>query len=354
MNSQIGVLLESSIDDTCLSRIFTLILHCYFVEVNMKYEGKIKDYLQNSFGWNVGFESFDSHKGKLPYALLGAAEYAMIKCQDFNGVAIAPKSEDDFRMTRNLVGTVERKIGMPTILILEHLDSYQRRVLIDSRINFIVPDKQLYLPTFGILMQERSLGVRQSSQEKLSAVAVAVIILQLAKGTLNGKSVSQVAEIMGYSIKTLSLAVNELAQHGLIALRQEGRKKLLDFTLLPKQMWDKIYPMAESPIERRMFTADKEMAAEIGIRASDSALSEVSMLIPPIQEVYAVYARNPRLKELDLNVSDGSAIIEIWKTDPSLSAEGGNADIFSLALTYKEDDDPRVRKELEKIINEKL
>lgn len=354
MNSLISLLLEFSIPDTCLSQFFTLILHYYFYEVNMKNEGKIKDYLLDSFGWEVVFEDFATHKGKLTYAILGAADYAIVRCQDFYGVAIEPKSEDDFRMVRNLVDSLERRTGMSAILILENLDSYQRRVLIEKRINFIVPDKQIYLPTLGIFMNERGLGIRQSLSDRLSAIAVAIIILQLSKGNLKGKSVSQVAEIMGYSIKTLSLAVNELAQHGLITLRQEGRKKLLDFTLPPKELWEKVYSMADTPVERKLFSHDNKKALEIGIKTSDSALSEVSMLTAPQKEIYAVYARDPRLKEMDLNSNDGTVIIEIWKTDPTLSSVDGKADIFSLALSYKGDDDPRIRKELNKILEEKL
>lgn len=352
--SLIGVLLDFSLARTCLFEYFTLILHYYFNEVNMKNEGKIKEYLLNSFGWDVRFDSPDSLKGCLPYALLGAAEYAIISYADFSGVAIEPRTSDDFRMIRNLVDAVERKTGKPALLILEGLDSYQRRVLIENRINFIVPCRQLYLPALGILMNERGLGVRQSPQDTLSTVATAIIVNQLSKGNIQGRSVSQAAEAMGYSVKTLSLAVNELEERGLVTVRQEGRRKLLDFTLSPKELWDMINTLADSPVEKRMFTDKKTLATEIGIKASDSALSEVSMLSAPQQEVFAVYSRNPRLKELDLNPIDGSAAIEIWKTDPALTAEDGNADIFSLALTYKEDDDPRIRREIDKLLTERL
>lgn len=349
-----GVKAEFSKSNIWSFQYFTLILHCYFDEVNMKNEGKIKNYLSTSFGWKVEIESFDTNKGKLPYALLSTAEYGVVRYKDFECVAIEPKQGYDFRMIRNLVGTVERKTGMTAILVIENLDSYQRRVLIDSRINFIVPDKQIYLPSLGILLNERGLGVRKYESEKLSAVAVAVIVFQLTKRNLQGKSVSQVAEAMGYSVKTLSLAVNELEQHGLVSFRQEGRKKLLDFTLSPKEMWEKMYALSESPVEKRMYTTEASIMSEIGVKASDTALSEVSMLVPPRQPVYAVYGRNPRLNELSLNPNDGTAIIEVWKTDPKLTAVNGNMDIFSLALSYKGEDDPRVKKEIDKILIEKL
>lgn len=320
----------------------------------MKNKGKIKNYLLDSFGWNVDIDNFDSLKGKLSYALLGAAQYAIIRCGDFVGIAIAPKSEEDFRRTRNLVGMVECETRMPALLILESLNSYQRRTLIDSRISFIVPNKQIYFPTLGVLMNERGLGVRPSASEKLSSVATAIIVLQLSKKNLQGKSVSQVAKIMGYSTKTISLAVNQLEAYTLVAFKQEGRKKLLDFTLSPKELWEKTYSLADSPVERKMFATENDMVSKIGLKASDSALSEISMLTAPQQDVFAVYARNPRIKELILNSHDGSAIIEIWKTDPALTAVDGRVDIFSLALSYKEDDDPRIRKEIDKIINKTL
>lgn len=320
----------------------------------MNNKGKIKNYLLDSFGWNIDIDNFDSLKGKLPYALLGAAQYAIIRCWSFEGVAIAPKSEEDFRKTRNLVGAVERETGMPALLILESLNSYQRRTLIDSRISFIVPNKQIYFPSLGVLMNERGLGVRQSASKKLSPVATSIIVLQLSKKNLQGKSVSQVAKIMGYSVKTISLALNEIEQHNLISFRQKGRKKLLDFTLSPKELWEKAYSLADNPVERKMFATESSMVSKIGLKASDWALSEISMLTAPQQEVFAIYARNPRIKELRLNSHDGSAIIEIWKTNPALTAVDGRVDIFSLALSYKEDDDPRVRKEIDKVLNNTL
>ena len=320
----------------------------------MKNIGKIKEYIRESFGWNVEFDDFDILRGNIPYALLDSAEYSMVRCMQFKGVAIEPKPSVDFRTVKSLVRTVERKTGMSVILILDRLDHYQRRVLIENRINFLVPNRQIYLPSMGVLVNERGLGALQSESDMLSGVATAIITLQLSKGILQGKSISQVAGIMGYSVKTLSLAVSQLEQKGLVSYAQAGRKKLLDFRLPPKELWEKAYTLSESPVERRLFTLNKEKASEIGIKSSDTALSEISMLTPPQQDVYAVCARNPELKDLDLNPNDGQAIVEVWKTDPKLGSTDGNVDIFLLALTYKNDDDPRIKKELDKLLSKYL
>ena len=53
------------------------------------------------------------------------------------------------------------------------------------------------------------------------------------------------------------------------------------------------------------------------------------------------------------NIYDGNHIIEIWKY-PVVSKIGDNnqwVDRLSLALSLREDDDPRVEKEVERIIS---
>lgn len=320
----------------------------------MNNKGNIKEFIQNAFGWRIEFENFDSIKGNLPYILLGAAEYSVINCDGFKGITIQPKEENDFRMIKNIAQNIERMTGLTSVLILENLDSHQRRSLTENHISFIIPGKQLYIPAIGAMMTERGMGHKSSASDKLSPVATAVLLMHLSHRSLQGKSVTEVAEIMGYSVKTLSLAVKELEQQGLIATRQEGRKKLMEFILPSTKIWEKVGELSENPIEKRLFTSNDCLAKEIGMLASDSALAELSMLSSPDQSIYAVYGRNPRLKELELNSYDGNAIIELWKFDPCITAKNGIVDPFSLALSYKDDDDPRVWKELNKLINESL
>lgn len=320
----------------------------------MKNKGKIANYLQNSFGWDVRFEDFPEIRKRMPYALLDSAEFELMAFDGIKAVAIKPISESDFRMNKNILRTIEKRLQMPALLILDNIDAHQRHSLIESRINFIVLDKQIYLPIIGIFLSERGLGVKSRYDQELSAVATAVLILQISKGTLQDKSVTEAAIIMGYSIKTLSMAINELEQHELLSVKMSGRKKLLDFKLTPKDLWEKAYPLMKSPVEKRMFTSDVALVKKIGVKASDSALSEVSRLAAPQQDVYAIYSKDKRLNDLQLNSNDGTTIIEIWKTDPHKTSKEGIADIFSLALSYKGDDDPRVKKELNNIINKTL
>lgn len=319
----------------------------------MKEQGKIEQYLKESFGWKTHIYDFNIYRDKLPYALLLAADYGILEIEGLKFVIIKPANED-FRNTKNLVVNIERRINLPVVVVLDSIDTYQRKSLIESKINFIIPERQLYVPTIGILLNERGMGHRNTFNETLSSISTMVLLMHLNKKTIEGKSVSEIAKEMGYSIKTLSLAVNELEKAGFIRIKALGRKKLIEFTLSPEKLWEKFYAISESPVEKVLYTSKEDIASQIGIKSSDTALSEMSMLTSPSNKTFAVYERDKRIKELELNPSVGTTVIEVWKTDPKLNAKNGNADIFSLALTYKEDDDPRIRKELNKLIEELL
>lgn len=318
----------------------------------MEYQSKISEYLKESFGWNVKFDNFDSFKHKLPYGLLGAADYSMLNIEGISVVAISTTKDNEFRWIKKLAMTVSKKMGMPSVLILDSLDSYQRRSLIENHINFIVPFRQIYLPTIGILLNERGLGTKQFEKESLSPVATSVILYYLLHSEAEGLSISELASKMDYSVKTLSLAISELERHGLVSIIRDGQKKMVHFPYEKKELWKKSYPIMVNPIEKRLFTNNVGLVKEIGVKASDTALSEISMLAEPQQEIYAVYSRNPQIKELSLNPNDGAVAVEVWKINPTITSSNGTADAFPLALSYKDDDDPRIRIELEKILNE--
>lgn len=316
----------------------------------MEFKGNISEYLKVIFGWNAKFDQLGFLKDKLTFAHLNTGEYSILDIEGISIIAILPKAIKDFRMLKELAISVNKKLQMPIVLILNSIDAYQRRSLIESRINFIVPERQVYLPSIGISLNERKLGKRQINEGQLSPMATSVILYHLRYPQSEGMNISEMATNMKYSVKTLSLAISELEQHKLITIKRESRNKIIHFSTTKKELWEKAFHLMKNPVEKKLFTNNVHVIKEIGTKSSDTALSEISMLAAPQQEIYAVYSRHPRLNELDLNPYEGTIEVEIWKTDPRLTASEGIADAFSLALSYKEDDDPRIKIELERII----
>lgn len=315
--------------------------------------GKIAECINKMFGWEVVVNPADDLVPCIPYAYTKGVEYFALQINSMHYVLACIDNCEDFRNIKRIATAVRQSTGTPVIMALDSIDSYQRRVLIDARIDFIVPDKQIYLPTIGISLMERGLGVKNAVRPELSAVATLIIIYHLTTHPLSGKSVSDIANAIGYSVKTASLAIAELVKAGLSETISEGRKKIVSFPYDRKELWNKAYPLMPSPIEEVAYTNNAEIA-DWGVTASDSALSAISMLQPPVKPTYAVYIRNPKLKKSDLSPIDGKCQIELWKYDPHLTSANGVVDPLSLSLTYKGDDDPRIQTMLKTIINKTL
>lgn len=105
---------------------------------------------------------------KLPYTLLSAADYGILKIEGLKFAILKPAKED-FRHTKNLVVNIERRKNLP-VVVLDSLDTYQRKSLIESKINFIITERQLYVPTIGILLNERGMGHRNTFNETFSSI----------------------------------------------------------------------------------------------------------------------------------------------------------------------------------------
>lgn len=316
----------------------------------MKKEGKIEQYLARAFGWSVKVRALGDMAKKLPYGMAEAADYTCVSIEGEEFIAVWPKAKSDFRTIKNLVGLIQKRFSPAVILILDEIDTYRRCSLIKNRINFIVPDKQIYLPSVGILLTERGLNRQSPGEDSLSMVATVIIIYHIVKQSLNGLNISDIAGKIGYSVKSVSLAVCELEKFEIIKVTKAGRIKEIDFISPNNDLWDKAYPLMESPVEKKLYTSNVPLLKKVGIKASDTALSEISALTPSRQKIYAVYYHNKSVKELNLNADDGECEVELWKFNPEITATDKRVDSLSLALSYKRDDDPRVNVELEKII----
>lgn len=65
----------------------------------MKEQGKIEQYLKESFGWKTHIYDFNINRDKLPYALLSAADYGILEIEGLKFVILKPVNED-FRITK--------------------------------------------------------------------------------------------------------------------------------------------------------------------------------------------------------------------------------------------------------------
>ena len=144
---------------------------------------------------------------------------------------------------------------------------------------------------------------------------------------------------------------------GLGEKRLQGqRKKILHFELKGEELWTKSQEFLESPVIQRIYCDDIRSNVEYPV-CGINALAHYSWLNPDKEKMFMLTDKEYRsLRESEVfdnpNVYDGRVIIEVWKY-PAVGHINENktrVDRLSLALSLKTDEDPRVEKEVERMI----
>ena len=228
------------------------------------------------------------------------------------------------------------------VFYFDRLDYYEKKRLLEKGVYYVAGENNAYLPT---LLTTPS--TRRKAAGHLSACGQYILLSQLQGKTVEGSTISSLAEWMPYTYVSIAKGVQNLEDLSLVASKKKPEgTKVIAFTKSGRELWEAAKPFMASPIKKTVFCdvlpSGKYPAAGI------SALSSFSNLADDDTPTVAVYAG--RFKEVDfggVNGFDGRFKVEIWKYPPI----GEDAvDKLSLYLSLEEDQDPRVHKEVEIMI----
>lgn len=253
------------------------------------------------------------------------------------------------RVCKKMADMVLNNNGSPCAFWFDALDYNQRMRLMDKQVFFVVSGKYAYLP--GLVMDCRN---ERKMATELTAPAQYVLLYHLQAKNLEGRSAKELAEVMPYKYITLTLALQALQDLGLCTLVvDDNKEKRLHFELKGKALWEKALPLLKSPMKRSFFCDGVKSEATYP-QGGINALAHYSMLVPEAIKTLVAVERTDAVKENNferINSWDGTFRVEIWKYPP-INIEQGFVDRLSLALTLMNNEDPRVHKEVERIIEE--
>lgn len=250
---------------------------------------------------------------------------------------------------KKLSDLVSDNNGFPCAFWFDSLDYNQRSRLMDQQVYFVVSRKYAFLP--GLVMDSRD---ERKKATAITAPAQYVLLFHLQARNLEGRSAKELTEIMPYKYVTITLALQVLQDLGLCSLIMDANKeKRLHFELKGKSLWEKALPLLRTPL-KKYFYCDHVTFEENYLLGGVDALSRYSMLVSNEAKTLIAVERTDaaKVEHFDgINSWDGTYRVEIWKYPP-IEIERGLADRLSLALTLMNDEDPRVHKEVERIIEE--
>lgn len=269
---------------------------------------------------------------------------------EFNGqvmLLLVDKGNVDYTnvQRRKISERIESVKHIPAVFYFDNLLTYERDRLVEQGVYFVVADKFAFVPT--LIINRRS--AKSEIKESFYPSTQYILLYHLQIKSLDGLPLKELEDMVPYKYKTISKSLKQLEALGLVRLEGSRNKKLV-FELSGKELWDKASTNLIDPIKSIEYTSDVFSEGDIG---GISALSHYSMLAPedvPTRVISVDWVREHRSSLPELHSFEDTQRIEIWKYPPL--GNSGYVDKLSLFLTLKDDNDPRVEKEIEIMMNE--
>ena len=246
-------------------------------------------------------------------------------------------------------------LQLPIVFLLPACPAYERQRLIDKDVYFVVSEKYVHLPM--LLANER---VRKTKQAKtLTPVAQYLLLYHLQIGSIEGMAARDIEDKIPYSYASITLGLTCLEDLGLCKkVTEASKRKVIHFDMKGMNLWEQAQPFLVNPVEERIY-CDGLLSDDSFPECGINALAHYTRLNPDSERTIMMSVkqlRNFKSSEALVrpNEFDGNIIIEAWKYPP-VTATGVKAewvDKLSLAISLREDEDPRVEGEVERLINE--
>lgn len=255
---------------------------------------------------------------------------------------------------RKMLERLRHIAGSRVLYVTSKMSSYERKRLLDERLEFLVPGSQFYAPTLGIDLRESfSLSAASSEVLQLGPSSQAALISILLKRS-GRKAASDISTHLGNSAMTTSRAARELEAAGLIEVRKNKQRQILALNGSREDVWERARPLMRTPVMKTVYVEFPQLIGREEVRlAGETALAEQTMLVPPKNAVVAIGKGDWK------RVRDGFSLVpepdikaitmQVWAYSPAINNSPDFVDPLSLILSLQHEPDERVQIALEEL-----
>lgn len=327
---------------------------------------ELKQYIQKILGIDIKCEViYKKELGMFPLFISETYRLYNASLFNFNFILVEKIDTADFSILQTekhfkLIGkTLDKRI----VMLASEVTSLNRKRLIEKGINFIVPEKQLFLPDFLIDLKE---DFRKEKSVKVGLLPSAQLIVLFRILQRNDEikmeelSFKELAAILNYTPMAITDAAKNLKLHEVCTIVGE-KEKYLRFNDNISEMWNSLVQkrLLVNPVLKKVYVDDINEAGDLFL-CNNSALPEYTDMNPSQQKYYAIeknkyYKLVKKNTLLNQNDKEGKLCLEVWKYCPKVLAdklqnESMAVDPLSLYLSLKENKDERIEMALEQII----
>ncbi len=291
----------------------------------------LKEYISSFLNEKIRCSSLPSALGKqIPVVLKDKYECTTTALFGVNVVLCFPKETDSLTPAKlqNHMQLFTAKLGMPSIVVMDDIPSYNIQRLIVQRINFIITGKQMFASS--LLLDLRKIPKpNKDIKEDIPPLAQCLILYNIEVEILC-HTINEIMDIFNVSYSTANRAVRWLQSKNL-TICPKGKAKRLQFAKQGRDLWEASIIYLTTPIEKVVY------ANTIPSIALATAIFDGCEIEPIEVNSYAVCKDDLK----DITVSEtGRFKIEVWKYNPVILAGlKKHVDKLSLYLSIRNKED---------------
>lgn len=244
--------------------------------------------------------------------------------------------------------------NLPVFLQLDNISSFRRDSLIENGIAFILSDQMVFLPFMMTFITNKNIN-RVVKIDKLTTIVQLLFIWILYQDD-EKYYISEALEPLNTTNMSLTRACRQLAATGLFNEHKDGRKIYLTSDLNKIDLYMAMKPYLKSPVIKEKYIFTKDLNCQM-YKAGDSLLSDLTFISQPRLPVYAIYKGD--IKDIvtqDELIQYGLQVkVQVWDYYPLMfSKDNKTIDNISLITSYLDDDNERIEKEIEGLLERTL
>ena len=318
---------------------------------------ELTGYLKRMFGPQIHLQNY-SRADDLPMYLTAGYQFYTLGLDSEEYVLAKPRDTGTWRLDplKSKLAQIRKFTKRQPVLVLENLRLAQRNSLIQARIPFIVPEKQLYIPHCMMALTETECSYETYGDT--FGVATQVVFIYLLLNKIRNTNAHQLCEYLPYSVASVNRGLKELCCRKL--LQTVGSNTRKQYMISDgRDFWERGKQYLFDPVKyRRYVLPDVDHS---GYPMSGAlALGKLSFLEEGSIPSYASTAQDFKKidKEKILNeyelFDQKYSVVEIFRYDPKILGAADHIDVVSLYAQFKDDRDERVQIEIESLVHEIL
>lgn len=257
---------------------------------------------------------------------------------------------------------IQKQTGLAVILVFNKLSDVQKKQLLQIAVPYLDYHENIYFPYLGFLFSKVENEVKVD--KKLTSTEQKVLISLLLNSSTFEINIEEISCLTNLSIPSLYRAFKNFKDRGWLT----NKNKSYHFAKTKAQIFNEAKKFLKNPIHNTVLISEDDfqrITQNVDLKLSNTkALSTISILAD--NDEYGTYALSKKqFKKIEesfqQHIFQGHKI-EIWDYEPihfnylkeeclrnESKGESALIDPISLYLILKDDEDPRIEEEVEKL-----